>query len=234
MDYVEKPMDFDSMIQKLDNYEYHCAQDFLDDIDLIAENAIKYNSDLNYETNKIICQRARSLQDFAYALVKAEMDTDFEEECKEIVVRRKKLTAKLKEPQQLMTFDPQTNQIVAGGNVASSTPKTNGMAKRKKSKKRSSWAMGNVSKIKKCKPKVSPTLSGNNEAAPETEEHQQNGQEAESESEEDAEVTLNESKEFRVNTFFQKQLSPIAINIKQASNSSLFAGRLYETQTTRR
>ena len=40
--------------------------------------------------------RARALQDFAYALVKAEMDTDFEEDCKEIVARREKATEKLK------------------------------------------------------------------------------------------------------------------------------------------
>jgi hypothetical protein len=33
----------------------------------------EYNGDPNYETNKIICHRARALQDFAYALVKAEM-----------------------------------------------------------------------------------------------------------------------------------------------------------------
>jgi hypothetical protein len=39
----------------------------------IAENAIEYNGDPNYETNKVICHRARALQDFAYALVKAEM-----------------------------------------------------------------------------------------------------------------------------------------------------------------
>ena len=70
-------MDFDRMLSKLDDGEYGCAQDFLDDIDLIAENAITYNSDLDYETNKIICHRARALQDFCYALVKAEMDTDF-------------------------------------------------------------------------------------------------------------------------------------------------------------
>ena len=89
-------MDFDQMLHKLDAYEYNCAQDFLDDIDLIAENAIKYNSDLNYETNKVICHRAHALKDFAYALVKAEMDTDFEDECKDIVTRRKKLTHQLK------------------------------------------------------------------------------------------------------------------------------------------
>ena len=65
LEYVEKPMDFDLMLTKLDNAEYRCAQDFLDDIDLIANNALKYNSDLQYETNKVIWHRARALQDFA-------------------------------------------------------------------------------------------------------------------------------------------------------------------------
>ena len=71
-------------------------QDFLNDIDLIAENAIEYNCDLKYETNRIICHRARALQDFAYALVKAEMDTDFEDECREIHRRRLEASDKLK------------------------------------------------------------------------------------------------------------------------------------------
>ena len=62
---------------------------------MIAENAIEYNCDLVYETNRIICHRARALQDFAYALVKAEMDTDFEDECKEIHRRRKETSEKL-------------------------------------------------------------------------------------------------------------------------------------------
>ena len=75
-------------------FEYF--QDFLNDIDLIAENAIEYNCDLKYETNRIICHRARALQDFAYALVKAEMDTDFEDECKEIHRRRLEASDKLK------------------------------------------------------------------------------------------------------------------------------------------
>ena len=33
------------------------VQQFLDDIDLIAENAIEYNCDVAYETNRIICHR---------------------------------------------------------------------------------------------------------------------------------------------------------------------------------
>lgn len=62
LDFVKEPMDFDTMLSKLDSNEYNTASDFLKDIDLIAENAIAYNSDLNYETNKILCHRARALQ----------------------------------------------------------------------------------------------------------------------------------------------------------------------------
>ena len=91
LEYVEKPMDFDQMLTKLDNGEYHCAQDFLDDIDLTANNAIKYNSDLDYETNKVICHRAKSLQDFAYALIKADMDTDFEDNCKVLLKSKRNI-----------------------------------------------------------------------------------------------------------------------------------------------
>ena len=120
LEYVEKPMDFDLMLTKLDNAEYRCAQDFLDDIDLIANNALKYNSDLQYETNKVICHRARALQDFAYALLKAEMDTDFEDNCKEIISRRKKLTEKLNKPTKLQGFDPKTKAVVPLASTSSS------------------------------------------------------------------------------------------------------------------
>ncbi len=40
---------------------------------------------------------ARGLQDFAYALVKSEMDKDFEDNCRDIVARRKEAAARLKE-----------------------------------------------------------------------------------------------------------------------------------------
>jgi len=106
LQYVTNPMDFEKMHVKLDDGEYKCAQDFLDDIDLIANNATAYNCDLGYETNRIICHRARHLQDFAYALVKAEMDTDFEDECKEIVERRVKVSEKLK---KISKEQPDTN-----------------------------------------------------------------------------------------------------------------------------
>ena len=148
MDYVDDPMDFDMMLTKLDEAQYNCAQDFLDDIDLIADNALKYNSDLQYETNKIICHRARALIDFSYALVKAEMDTDFEDECKEIVTRRKKLT---KELEELSGDDGEegedggaANGTHTDGNSSVSAPR-----KRRKPMRKSAWAKG-------CTPKRKP------------------------------------------------------------------------------
>ena len=136
MEYVDEPMDFDLMQTKLDNREYNCAQDFLDDIDLIAENALKYNSDLNYETNKIICHRSRALQDFSYALVKAEMDTDFEDECKEIVARRKKLT---KELEDLSGDDDEEEN---GGANTDCNSSVSAGRKRKKPMRKSAWSKG--------------------------------------------------------------------------------------------
>ena len=147
MDYVDNPMDFDMMLNKLDEAKYNCAQDFLDDIDLIAANALKYNSDLNYETNKIICHRARALIDFSYALVKAEMDTDFEDECKEIVSRRKKLTKELEElsdEEGVEEGEGGVNGTHTDGNssVGAST------RKRRKPMRKSAWAKGYTPKKK--------------------------------------------------------------------------------------
>ena len=184
MDYIDNPMDFDQMLTKLDNGEYHCAQDFLDDIDLIADNALKYNSDLEYETNKIICHRARALQDFAYALVKAEMDTDFEDNCKEIVKRREKLTEKLKKPQESVSFDPKTNQIVKtnaqGQGMTSPKP-------RKKKTRKSRWSSGILT------PKPRKRKDSTNE-----EETQDSNPDDHQESDSDHEVTLNDSKDLQV------------------------------------
>jgi len=109
LEYVKEPMDFEKMHMKLDDGEYSSAQMFLDDVDLIAENAIAYNCDLAYETNRIICHRARALQDFVYALVKSEMDTDFEDECREIVTRRKDAQDRLKKiDKELKKLPPQS------------------------------------------------------------------------------------------------------------------------------
>ena len=202
------------MLTKLDNAEYRCAQDFLDDIDLIAGNALKYNSDLQYETNKVICHRARALQDFAYALVKAEMDTDFEDNCKEIISRRKKLTEKLKEPNTLQGFDPKTKAVVplnsslqikdkpVGIDAANAVATTSKPAPKKK-KRKSRWSSGLPDKRRpKPKPKPKDDEENPDTSMEQSKDDSKMDQDIDTleheESDTDEEVTLNESKEMKV------------------------------------
>merc|ERR1719447_2696327 len=201
LQYVENPMDFDQMLTKLDNSEYHCAQDFLNDIDLIAENAINYNSDLNYETNKVICHRARALQDFAYALIKADMDTDFEDNCKEIIDRRKKLTETLKKPEEQTAYDPNTNQIVqiktdlAALNSPTASTSTKKSPNRKRVR-RSAWSSGIIRKPKaKPKPKEDEEDKEDKEDAKEGNEMEQDNAE---DSDFDGEVSLNDTNNLKM------------------------------------
>merc|ERR1712129_590356 len=110
------------------------------------------------ETNKVLCHRAKSLQDFAYALIKADMDTDFEDNCKEIIERRKKLTKKLSKPEERTAFDPNTNQIIpiktdlASLNSASTSTSAKKSPIRKKRVRKSRWSSGFIAKPK-AKPK---------------------------------------------------------------------------------
>lgn len=85
---IQKPMDLETMMTKIDQHAYESAKDFLTDIEQICANALEYNPDKNPE-DKMIRHRACTLRDTAYALIKAEMDTDFEEQCQEISRIRK-------------------------------------------------------------------------------------------------------------------------------------------------
>ncbi|XP_043485205.1 ATPase family AAA domain-containing protein 2-like isoform X3 [Leptopilina heterotoma] len=85
---IEEPMDLETMMTKIDMHSYLCARDFLDDIDLICRNALEYNPDRD-PADKLIRHRACSLRDNAYALIKAELDSDFEDKCREISKNRK-------------------------------------------------------------------------------------------------------------------------------------------------
>ncbi|XP_051168462.1 ATPase family AAA domain-containing protein 2-like isoform X2 [Leptopilina boulardi] len=85
---IEQPMDLETMMTKIDMHSYLCARDFLDDVDLICRNALEYNPDRD-PADKLIRHRACSLRDNAYALIKAELDSDFEDKCREISKNRR-------------------------------------------------------------------------------------------------------------------------------------------------
>uniref|UniRef100_A0A1B6EE35 Tat-binding homolog 7 n=2 Tax=Clastoptera arizonana TaxID=38151 RepID=A0A1B6EE35_9HEMI len=88
---IKEPMDLETMMTKIDLHKYTCAQDFLNDVELICGNALEYNPDRD-AADKLIRHRACYLRDTAYALIKAEMDSDFEDTCREIRAARKTRT----------------------------------------------------------------------------------------------------------------------------------------------
>ncbi|KAL0280659.1 UNVERIFIED_CONTAM: hypothetical protein PYX00_001884 [Menopon gallinae] len=106
---IKKPMDLETMMTKIDLHRYNSAQEFLLDIDLIVRNALEYNPERDPE-DKLIRHRACSLRDTAYALIKAEMDTDFEEECRKISKRRKeKLESENADKEEKESIEESTN-----------------------------------------------------------------------------------------------------------------------------
>lgn len=85
---IKQPMDLETMMTKVNFNSYECAKHFLDDIDLITQNALRYNSEKS-ANGKLIRQRACTLRDNAYASIKKRIDKNFEEECKRIWKNRK-------------------------------------------------------------------------------------------------------------------------------------------------
>lgn len=85
---IKQPMDLETMMTKVDFHRYECASDFLNDIELICQNALEYNP-ARTSADKQIRHRACSLRDYAYTLIKTEMDTDFEEKCMAISRKRR-------------------------------------------------------------------------------------------------------------------------------------------------
>ncbi|NWS65125.1 ATAD2 protein, partial [Chunga burmeisteri] len=85
---IKQPMDLSAVLSKIDLHQYLTAGDFLKDIDLICSNALEYNPDKN-PGDRLIRHRACALRDTAYAIVREEMDEDFEQRCKEIQDSRK-------------------------------------------------------------------------------------------------------------------------------------------------
>ncbi|NXL48117.1 ATAD2 protein, partial [Podilymbus podiceps] len=86
---IKQPMDLSSVLSKIDLHQYLTAGDFLKDIDLICSNALEYNPDKD-PGDRLIRHRACTLRDTAYAIVREEMDEDFEQRCEEIQESRKK------------------------------------------------------------------------------------------------------------------------------------------------
>jgi len=74
-------------MSKLDGGMYMSAKQFLEDIELIKQNALNYNPTTT-DVDKRIRHRAMELYDFACRLIDNEMDSDFEDQCQGIIKAR--------------------------------------------------------------------------------------------------------------------------------------------------
>ncbi|NXW60623.1 ATAD2 protein, partial [Eurystomus gularis] len=150
---IKQPMDLSAVLSKIDLHQYLTARDFLEDIDLICSNALEYNPDKD-PGDRLIRHRACTLRDTAYAIVREEMDEDFEERCKEIQESRKERgCSSSKNPPSYYHVMPKQSSVpgckktdlkcnektkMPAAPVDSSTPCSKGKSKRKRRRNKDS------------------------------------------------------------------------------------------------
>ncbi|OCT74999.1 hypothetical protein XELAEV_18033988mg [Xenopus laevis] len=177
---IAQPMDLSTVISKIDLHKYHTVKEYLKDIDLICSNALEYNPDKD-PGDRLIRHRACTLKDATYAIIKEELDEEFEKLCEEIQESRKKRGFSASKyapsyyhvlPKQSGTTDGKKAETEKTGQsavpLAVSTPSATQF--KRKPRRKSRWSSGNCTKRKRL-----PSLKNekNNEEA-ESEADQEN------------------------------------------------------------
>ncbi|KAH0617456.1 hypothetical protein JD844_015707 [Phrynosoma platyrhinos] len=161
---IKQPMDLSTVISKIDLHQYLSAKEYLKDIDLICSNALEYNPDRD-PGDRLIRHRACSLRDTAYAIIKEEMDEDFEQLCEEIKESRKQRGCSSSKyapsyyyvmPKQNTTLehkksDPESSEKLKNPPVPldSSSPFLSNALSKRKLRRKSRWCLGNLTKRRK-------------------------------------------------------------------------------------
>ncbi|XP_007435947.1 ATPase family AAA domain-containing protein 2 isoform X2 [Python bivittatus] len=161
---IKQPMDLSTIISKIDLHQYLSAKDYLKDINLICSNALEYNPDRD-PGDRLIRHRACSLKDTAYAIIKEEMDEDFEQLCEEIQESRKKRGCSSSKyapsyyhvmPKQNITLqykklDSEYSEKlkIPPTPLDSSSPSVPNALSKRKLRRKSRWCLGNLAKRKK-------------------------------------------------------------------------------------
>lgn len=83
MTVIERPMDFSTLLSNIDQHKYVTVREFVANVDLIWRNALEYNPD-NDPWDRQIRHRAYALKDTVHAIIRDELDEDFEKICEEI------------------------------------------------------------------------------------------------------------------------------------------------------
>ncbi|XP_067304167.1 ATPase family AAA domain-containing protein 2-like isoform X1 [Pseudorasbora parva] len=80
---IKEPMDLSTVLSKIDLHKYETVAAYLHDVDLIWQNALEYNPDRD-PSDRLIRHRACALKDTVHAIIRDELDEDFEKICVEI------------------------------------------------------------------------------------------------------------------------------------------------------
>ncbi|XP_048116651.1 ATPase family AAA domain-containing protein 2-like isoform X2 [Alosa alosa] len=86
---IKQPMDLSTLLSNIDSHKYVTVKDFLHDVDLIWKNCLEYNPDRD-PSDRLIRHRACALKDSVHAIIKDQLDEDFEKICQEIKESRSK------------------------------------------------------------------------------------------------------------------------------------------------
>ncbi|XP_035285771.1 ATPase family AAA domain-containing protein 2-like isoform X1 [Anguilla anguilla] len=193
---IKQPMDLSTVLSNIDLHKYVTVKEFTQDVDLIWQNALEYNPDID-PSDRLIRHRACSLKDTVHAIIKDELDEEFEKICEQIKESRSNRGCSTSRfapsyyhvlPRTSGTGDPAKNCTSAAKEVtvptATSTPRV--AATQKKKRRRSRWSNGIITKKKS-----SSSAHASKEDEEEGEEEDEDGKLGESEEgEEEAEHAL--------------------------------------------
>uniref|UniRef100_A0A8C5C750 ATPase family AAA domain containing 2 n=1 Tax=Gadus morhua TaxID=8049 RepID=A0A8C5C750_GADMO len=159
---IKEPMDLATVLSKIDRHQYGTAREFLYDVDLIWKNCLEYNPDRD-PSDRQIRHRACALKDTVHAIIKHELDEDFEKICEEIKESRSNRDWSTSRsapsfyhvlPKQPKAFAAEAKacDVAPALEVEISSPSCS-LSAQKKKRRRSRWSKGVISKKRStCSP----------------------------------------------------------------------------------
>ncbi|XP_073782714.1 ATPase family AAA domain-containing protein 2 isoform X1 [Danio rerio] len=193
---IKQPMDLSTVLSKIDLHKYETVAAYLEDVDLIWQNALEYNPDRD-PSDRLIRHRACALKDTVHAIIRDELDEDFEKICVEMKESRSKrgssssrftpayyhVLPKVSATAEQKTSDPTPSKEATPLSAqAVISPRQAGIntASQMKKKRKNRWKNGFISK-KKCSHVNSKDNSNIAESGDEEEDEDEDGKPAESE-----------------------------------------------------
>ncbi|XP_076611159.1 ATPase family AAA domain-containing protein 2-like isoform X1 [Chaetodon auriga] len=166
---VKRPMDLSTLLANINERKYVTVGEFVSDADLIWQNALKYNPDGDPK-DRHIRHCALALKDTLHAIIRVELDKDFERDCEDIKASRIRRASSCRTGPNSEEADG-----VCSATFTRTSPRPRPRKKKRyKQPRRSKWSTGVIKKTKKKKPPFPASSSssstssrGNSDSGPE-------------------------------------------------------------------